>query len=191
MNVRHIANLSSLVMGVLGSLYLSYDLFGNRGGILRRAVVGGSTALLQGGIYGGSYIVLAPVMHVIHSSVLPLFFALTGLSFVVGFLSGDTDLSNKPERLGIKYYFTQPRYYAIFGVSALLIAIVEMFLVRDVWLVVLFISGVVPVLCISLLSLYIIALASNWAFKTDQKRLGSIGALLTGIAFAMQFWLAL
>lgn len=197
---RHGLTIASLILGVLGSLYLSYDLFGGRGGLLRR-LFAGSTAAIIGGVTGLLAVRLGEATGLDLSNILgipfPIAWAAAMVVFAVFWLP-----SEQWSPLSVIGYSEIPKqllasirrgwFWRLTVCVALLAPIVaDKLKAHDITGALVVTAGDIIFLVICFFTNVAVYAVMKWASSTSDRRLGSIGAFLTLLAFAVQLALEL
>jgi hypothetical protein len=190
---KRLGSLSSLVLGMLGSLYLSSDLFGRRQGFLRRLSVALVLALM-GGLAMGIPLLYALLVRPDPARDWPLLLALyagaVGLAGMVNYLFGD-HISSPDDGIStagvletLSWLIGQAAVYLAYGAACGYV-----------------LSRSVPPPTVALLLAAVLVagaivvrlsmLVSDLTARAENRALGGVGAFLTFVAFAVQFGLAL
>ncbi len=179
MQVQHTISVASLVLAVLGSLYLSYDLMGKPGGVLRAFVIGLTLAILNTFLMSRS---------------------LPAVYFSMGFFAGVV-LYVSPYAPGPASPRSARRREArstLFIFGGLLFLLLLGGFVADGYTrthsfnyVVDYGAFLLGFLVLIPISARVLLRLLKWVDNLPDKRLGAFGAMLTLVAFAIQLLLAL
>jgi hypothetical protein len=189
---KRLASLSSLVLGMLGSLYLSSDLFGRRQGFLRRLSVALVLALM-GGLAMGIPLVYALLVRPDPAQdrllLLALYAGAVGLAGVVNYRFGDRmsspgELSTAGVISTLSWLIAQAAVYLAYSAAC---GYVLSWSVPPSTVVLL----ATAVLVAGAIVVGLSRLISDLSARAENRVLGGVGAFLTFLAFAVQFGLAL
>lgn len=184
---RHILNLVSLGMGFFGGLYLSYDLLGQKGGLLRRLMAG-----LPIGI--GAYIAIQAwgLPGRLLTWLLSLVATIFGMFVFYGFIKSATFAEGATNLVGFWIDFDNKSKISRLQNTIVTIACV-IGLIYDAYQIILTTTVTNNEKVAYSTTFVCVLIAEYLALRADrftERRLGAIGAALTTLAFAFQFYLA-
>jgi len=201
--VQHTISVASLVVAVLGSLYLSYDLMGKPGGVLRAFVIGLTLAILSAVCVGLPTLVVAQEFPLPTPSTIDTFLmsrSLPAVYFSMGFFAGVV-LYVSPYAPGPASPRSARRREArstLFIFGGLLFLLLLGGFVADGYTrthsfnyVVDYGAFLLGFLVLIPISARVLLRLLKWVDNLPDKRLGAFGAMLTLVAFAIQLLLAL
>jgi len=201
--VQHTISVASLVLAVLGSLYLSYDLMGKPGGVLRAFVIGLTLAILSAVCVGLPTLVVAQDFPLPTPSTIDTFLmsrSLPAVYFSMGFFAGvvlyispyapgpaSPSSARRREARGTLFIFGGLLFLLLLGgfVADGYTRTHSFNYVVDYGAFLLGFLVLIPISARVLLRLL------KWVDNLPDKRLGAFGAMLTLVAFAIQLLLAL